>query len=567
MPLGIAGDIVLIVVASLVGGLIAQRLRQPLLVGYILAGVFVGPNTGGPTVTNIGDVELLAEIGVALLLFTLGLELSLRELRAVRFVALIGGPLQIGLSALFGYLLASRLLGFSSSDALWFGAMISLSSTMVVLKTVAAQGFTTTLATRVMVGILIVQDLALVPMLVVLPRLKDGAGAGWVLLQSSLQAGVFLAAMVFVGTRVIPWILRRVASWESRELFLVTVVALGVGIGYGTYLFGLSFAFGAFVAGLVLSESEFSHQALADIVPLRDVFGILFFASVGMLFDPAFLVGNAGQVIAVVLLIVAGKSLVAGMLVRGFGYGNMAPWIVGLGLSQVGEFSFVLARVGLQSGSITPHLYSLVLTATVLSMLVSPALMRLSPVLFRLWRRVRPQVEPLRTMHLPEAPAGGHVVVAGYGRTGRVVVDVLRRAGIETIVVERGYNATSELMKRRIPSVWGDCASEAVLSAAYVDRARVLVLAVSDSPTIRQAVAAARKLNPRIRLVLRAVTPEDVQDLTRAGGGDIVQPESEGGIEMMRRTLDLYSLDPARIDALTEDARAALYGAAPTRVP
>ena len=322
--MGIAADFVLIVVAGLAGAVVARSLGLPLLVGYVAAGVVVGPHTAGPTVAHIDDIELLAEIGVALLLFALGLELSFRDLRAVRRVALIGGPIQIGLTAWFGGWVARTALDMPMTDAIWFGAMVSLSSTMVVLKTLAAAGTTSTLASRVMIGLLVVQDLAVVPMLIVLPHVGDASAALPRLAQASLVAAAFLLAMVLVGTKLLPALLRRVAAWGSRELFLVAVVAAGVGIGSLTFQLGLSFAIGAFVAGIVLSESELSHQALSDVAPLRDVFGLVFFVSVGMLFDPRYVTAHAGQVALIVAIIVAGKSLICGLVARAFGYENGA---------------------------------------------------------------------------------------------------------------------------------------------------------------------------------------------------------------------------------------------------
>ena len=293
--MGIAGDIAIIIVAALIGGVIAQKLKQPLILGYILAGVVVGPNTGGITVSEVHTIEKLAEIGVALLLFALGLEFSLRELRPVKHIALIGTPIQIVLTLLFGYGVG-QLLDWEWIPSLWFGALISLSSTMVLLKTLENQGMIGTLSSRVMIGMLIVQDLAVVPMLIILPQLSHPETGLVILGWAALKAAAFLVVMIFVGTRVLPRVMKYVAGWNSRELFLVATAAIGLGIGYGTYLFGLSFAFGAFVAGMLLSESDYGYQALSDIIPLRDVFSLFFFTSVGMLIDPDFLWDNLGIV-------------------------------------------------------------------------------------------------------------------------------------------------------------------------------------------------------------------------------------------------------------------------------
>src|SRR5215831_4633596 len=308
--MGIAADFVLILVAGLIGGILARTLRLPLLVGYVLAGIFVGPYTGGPTVAQIHDIELLAEIGAALLLFALGLEISFRDLKPVLRIALIGGPIQILSVAGAGALAAFYGFHLPRTEAIWFGAMISVSSTMVVVKLLSVGGVTSTLASRVMIGLLVIQDLAVIPMLIVLPKLNNPERLGSNLAVSVLLAAVMLLSVFFVGTRFLPRLLNAVVSWGSRELFLVSVVTIGVGIGYEAYISGLSFPLGAFVAGIILSGSEFSHQALSDVVPLRDIFGLLFFVTVGMLFDPGFALRHAAQILIVVAGIFSGKAII-----------------------------------------------------------------------------------------------------------------------------------------------------------------------------------------------------------------------------------------------------------------
>ena len=288
--MGIAADIVIIVVASLLGGLLAQRLRQPLVLGYILAGAAVGPY-GFAVVSDMHEIELLAEIGVALLLFALGLEFAFRDLMPVRAIALVGTPIQIAVTIAYGFGLGTWL-GWDWRSALWLGGLISLSSTMVVLRTLMSQGRMGTLSSRVMIGVLIVQDLAVVPLMIILPQLHDPQTGLALLGLAALKAALFLALTIGVGVRWLPRLMVTIAGWNSRELFLLSITAIGLGIGYATHLVGLSFALGAFVAGMVLSESDYGHQALSDILPLRDLFGLLFFASVGMMFDPAFLVDH-----------------------------------------------------------------------------------------------------------------------------------------------------------------------------------------------------------------------------------------------------------------------------------
>ncbi len=370
--MGIAADIALILVAALIGGFFAQRLGQPLILGYITAGILVGPYTGGPTVVEMHDIELLAEIGVALLLFALGLEFNFKKLARVRWVAFFGTPVQLTLTIVLGMLL-SRLMGWSSYEGLWFGSLLALSSTMVILKTLMAQGTLGSLASRIMIGMLIVQDLAVVPMMIILPELSNWREGLPQVGLAVLRASLFLVVMIFVGTRVIPFILKRITAWNSRELFLIAVMALGLGIGYATYLAGLSFAFGAFVAGMVLSESDYSHQALSDIIPLRDVFGMLFFVSVGMLLNPSFLLANLSTIVLLVIAVSVGKAVIFAGTVRLFGYRGELPLAVGLGLFQIGEFAFVLARVGTSEGALSSDQYNLLLATALITMLLTPS--------------------------------------------------------------------------------------------------------------------------------------------------------------------------------------------------
>src|SRR5215203_6557126 len=456
--MGIAGDIALILVAALLGGVVARWLRLPLILGYIAAGVLVGPNTFGPTVGDVHEIELLAEIGVALLLFTIGLHFPLGELAPVRRIALIGTPIQMLLTIAFGYGIG-RYLGFSPSEAVWFGALVSLSSTAVVLKTLSEQGVLGTLSSRVIIGMLIVQDIAVVPLLILLPELEN-VGEGLPELGiAAIQATLFIAGMAIFGTRVFPWLMARVASWNSRELFLISVEAVGLGVGYGTYLFGLSFAFGAFVAGVVLSQSDYSHQALADIGPLRDVFAMLFFVSVGMLLDPLFLWQEAPTVLAVVLFVFVGKGVIFAGVGRLFGYGNIVPFVLGLGLFQVGEFSFLLARVGVDAGALSEATYSIALTVAVVTMAATPFTVRAAPVLYDKWRERYPAA-PKSTIELPERNLKDHVVVVGYGRVGGFVARMLRRLDQRFVVIESDYARADEARVAGVPIVYGDVVLE-----------------------------------------------------------------------------------------------------------
>jgi CPA2 family monovalent cation:H+ antiporter-2 len=555
--LGIAGDIALILVAALLGGAVAQRLGLPLILGYILAGVLVGPNTGGPTVGGVHDIELLAEIGVALLLFTIGLHFSLDELAPVRRVALWGTAIQMSLTAAFGYGVG-RLLGFGWQEAAWFGALLSLSSTAVVLKSLSEQGVMGTLSSRVIIGMLIVQDLAVVPLIIVLPELGDIGEGLPELGVAALRAVVFIAFMVIFGRRILPWLMARIAGWNSRELFLISVVGIGLGVGYGTYLFGLSFAFGAFVAGVILSQSEYSHQALADVEPLRDVFAMLFFVSVGMLLDPRFLLENAGVVALVVSVVFAFKGLLFAGVARVFGYGNIVPFAVGLGLFQVGEFSFVIARVGIEAGAISQRSYSMMLTTAVVTMALTPFAMRLAPAFYGRWRERFPR-ELLRTFNLPETGLRDHVVIAGYGRVGAFVAGLLGRLEQPFVVVDSNPGRTDEASEAGYPTVFGEAGAEPVLEAAGVRRARLVIVTVPDPVGVRLAVERVRAINPNVHVVVRSTTVEQMEELGRLGVYEAVHPESEAGLELGRQALNHLGVGAVEIQRFADEVRRELY--------
>ena len=533
--MALVADLSLVLLAALAGGFLAQRLGQPLMVGYVLAGVIVGPFTGGLTVVNVHDIEQLAELGVALLLFSLGLELSFRELKPVRAVALGGATVQIIATTALGLALGLSL-GWPWRSAVWFGALISLSSTMVVLKTVQAQGRRGTLSARVMFGILIVQDLAVVPLMIVLPELSDPAGGLLVLGTAALRAVLLLGVIVLVATRLVPRLLAFVARWNSRELFLLSTTTLALGIGYITWSFGLSMALGAFVAGLVINESEYVHQALSDIMPLRDLFGMLFFVSVGMLLDPALVWHQLGALVYVVIAIGIGKAAILAGVVRAFGYWNVVPLAVGLTLFQVGEFAFVLARVGLSSGAIDTDVYALTLNAAIVTMVLTPAVSGLTSVLYeRLWRH-RPR-EAFEGINLPRAGLSNHVIVAGWGRVGRSVGDALSHLNLPYVLVEFDDRRVRQARVAGVPVIYGDASQTVVLEAAGVSLARAMLVTAPAFPDVRSIVSAARQVRPDLSIVARADGTEAIHGLYALGVQEVASPEFEAAIEMTRQAL------------------------------
>ncbi|WP_417911133.1 cation:proton antiporter [Candidatus Electronema sp. PJ] len=555
--MGIAADIVIIVVAALIGALLAQRLKQPLILGYIAAGIVVGPHTGGITVGDIHEIELLAEIGVALLLFALGLEFSISELKPVRKIALFGTPVQILLTLVFGFFLG-KYLGWPWTAAVWLGALISLSSTMVTLKTLMSRGLVGTLSSKVMIGMLIVQDIAVIPMMIILPQLSSPETGLPLLALAAAKSAIFLLLMLYIGRKLLPWLLAHVAQWNSRELFILSITAIGLGVGYATYLFGLSFAFGAFVAGMVLSESDYGHQALSDIIPLRDIFGLLFFTSVGMLLDPAFLLANWGKILALVAAVGLFKGVVFSALAVFFGYSNIVPLAVGFGLFQIGEFAFVLARVGLESKAIDQDMYSLVLALSVLSMVLTPFASALVPPLYKVKKRFF-QREPLQTENIPHAGLTDHVVIAGGGRVGQHIAQVLTQLDLPFVIIELNHQRLLECKAAQYPVIYGDMSQPAVVAASQLQAARVLLITAPSVVTSQSIVQQAHRLRPDLHIIVRANGAEQAKTLYESGIYMAVLPEMEAGLEIARQALLHLEIPVAVIQQYTDSVRQQLY--------
>lgn len=561
--MGIATDIILLVVVAFFCGLLMQRLKQPLILGYILAGVLLGPHTGGLTITEVHDIELLAEIGVGLLLFALGLEFSHKDLKPVKYIALLGTPLQIGLTLALGIGIG-KMMGWDLKTSIWFGALISLSSTMVLLKTLMNQGWLGTLSSKVMIGMLIVQDLAVVPMLIILPLLNDPAAGLVSLGYAALKAALFLVGMFVLGAKLLPWLMRHIAKLGSRELFLLAIIAIGLGIGYATYLVGLSFAFGAFVAGMVLNESDYGHQALSDIIPLRDVFGLLFFASVGMLLDPRFFMDNFSTILLLVLVVSIGKGLIFSSISWVFRYGNVIPVAVGLGLFQVGEFSFVLARIGLGTGAISPDFYNLVLTTAVLTMILTPMLSAQTDRLYTLKKRWF-QKEPLESINFPDKGLSRHVLIAGGGRVGMQIASALDRLALPFVIIELDQRRVDQAQNNGYAIVYGDASHEVVLAAASVAAASLLVVTIPGIVESQSIITHAQRMNNSLEVVARLSDPDFLDIFNELNVTDLVYPELEAGLEMTRQALFALGIPVTEIQRQTETLRQDYFASSMSR--
>ena len=537
---------------GLVLGYIATRLRLPALVGYLAAGIMLGPATPG-FVADAALAGQLAEIGVMLMMFGVGLHFSLDDLWAVRKVALPGAVLQIAVATGMGMGLA-HWWGWSIGGGLVFGLALSVASTVVLLRALEERGILDSFNGRIAVGWLVVEDLVTVMVLVLLPAVAGSLGgttmdahgvpvpAGEVDLLSTLaitlgKVGAFIALMLVVGRKLFPWILWQVARTGSRELFTLCVIAAAVGIAYGsTHFFGVSFALGAFFAGMVLRESELAHRAANESLPLRDAFAVLFFVSVGMLFEPAIVTEQPLKLLAVVAIIVFGKSVAAFLLVVLLRYPAKTALMVSASLAQIGEFSFILAALGMSLGLMPAEGQSLILAGAIISIALNPIVFSVTKPLERWLTRDGSMVskferaaDPLAElpMSVPHEHLDGQVVLVGYGRVGRRIAEVLQKHSIPFVVAEQNREVVDQLRRKGIHAVAGNAGEPAVLIQAHVARASMLVIATPDTFHVRAMVETARLLNPNIKTVVRTHSDEEAELLRSELPAKIFMGEEE----------------------------------------
>jgi len=556
-------------------GFVAARLRLPALVGYLLAGVVIGPFTPG-FVADAAMASQLAEIGVMLLMFGVGLHFSLGDLLAVRKIAVPGAVVQMMVATALGMALATWW-GWGLGGALVFGLALSCASTVVLLRALETLGILDSHTGRIAVGWLVVEDLAMVLVLVLLPPLGEWLGSsgsggqapdggtllrtlGWTL----LQVGGFVALMLLVGRRVFPWVLWQVARTGSRELFTLCVVAAAVSIAFGSAaLFGVSFALGAFFAGMVMRESEFSHRAAQESLPLRDAFAVLFFVSVGMLFNPSVLWDRPMQVLAVVAIIMLGKTLAAAALVLAFRYPLNTALTVSASLAQIGEFSFILVALGASLGMLPPEGASLVLAGSLISMALNPMLFHaIAPLQAWLrarsaWaRRLEQRDDPLAELPMTTDSRylARQVVLVGYGRVGRRVANALMANDIPFVVAEQNRELVESLRESGIAAVYGDAVDPAVLIQAHIARAAMLVITAPDPMNVQQMIATACTLNPNIETVVRSHSSDEARRLTQECGSTVFLAD-----EALAQAMSRYVLERTEARQMLATAPAPLH--------
>lgn len=552
-------------VAAFVGGMLARRFKLPAIAGYLLAGVAIGPATPGFVGDSV-EIAQLAEMGVIFMMFGVGLHFSLRDLFSVKSIAVPGAILQMVLGTLMGMGLA-HLWGWSADAGFVLGLAISIASTVVLLRGLSDAGEAQTTAGKVATGWLILEDLATVAILVLMP-LVFGSGAESAGLLGALKAigaaAAFIGIMLLVGSRVLPWLLTRIARLGSRELFILAVVAVSLGTAFGAaQFFGVSLALGAFLAGVVVRESDAGHQVGAELVPFRDIFSILFFVSVGMLVDPVAIARDPIPVLVLALAIVVGKWLINMLLGFVLPASGRTMLVVAAGLSQIGEFSFIVGQTGMHLGVLSSEQYSFILAGAVISIVANPFVFRFTPAIERrlsaipaIWGRLErrlsekgPETESLE----------GHVVVVGGGRVGGQVVKVMDQLSIPVLVVEVDAECVDALRAAGHLAMFGDATSPEVLSHTRLPYARAMVVTVADDVSAELVVASARGLAPAVPVVTRAESVSSVERLLDLGAHHVVHPELEGGLEIIRHTLLDLGFAPDKIQRYSDDVRRHAY--------
>lgn len=554
----IVGDLLAIFAISIAVVFLFQKVRLPSIAGFLAVGALVGPY-GLNLISNLDGVSVVSEIGVVLLLFTIGIEFSLGQLTASRGLLMVAGPLQvIGILALVA--ITATVWDIPFRQVVFWGCLLSLSSTAIVLKALKERGETDTLHGRATISILIFQDLAVIPMMLFIPLLaqSDGQGIGGLLL--ALTTSVVLLGMIIVTARwVVPRLLEHIVRTQIRELFLLTIIVLCLGIAWITSLAGLSLALGAFIAGLIISESRYSHQAVAEVIPFRDSFTSLFFVSVGMLMDARVMLNHPVLVLGLVGAIVFGKCIGGAASIIAMGFPLRAAILTGMALAQVGEFAFILAEAGQAAGLLTGEARQLFLAVSVLTMVGTPFLIKGAPKIARraeAIQRLRHWL-PRRT-DAQMAAAGAHhptikdhVIVVGYGVNGRNLARVLEETEIPYIVVELHGEIVRKEANKGVPIIYGDATNAAVLRHVRIGQAKVLVVAVSDPFAARRLVQLARSMNSGIHIIVRSRYVKAIDELLRLGADEVVPEEFETSIEIFALVLRTYEMPQ---DVITEKA-------------
>ncbi len=551
-------DLLVLLLASVPIAFICHQLRLPVMVGFMVTGVLIGPSALR-LIKDLHAIELLAEVGIALLLFTIGLEFSLRRLMEMKRLVLGGGGLQVVLTILIA-LGVEKLLGKPANQALFFGFLVALSSTAIVLKSYAERLEIDTLYGRASVGILLFQDLCIVPMMLLVPILSGQEGSSVANIAGAVgKAAAVIGGIVFTARKIVPFLLYQVTRLRSSEVFIIFVVLVSLGTAWLTSRFGLSMAVGAFIAGLVLSESDYSHQIVSDILPFRDVFNSVFFISIGMLLSLSSLAQSFLAVMILLAAVIVGKAIVVAIVARMLRYSLRVSITLGIGLAQVGEFSFILAKAGSAQNLLSQPDYQLFLAASVLSMIATPFLIHVAPkISLSLESWLGAVATPSREAPGERASERGlnhHVIVIGYGVNGRNVSKVLHRLGIPYLVLELNAQTVRAAATQGVPIRYGDAGRRQALRHAGVEQAAIMVLAISDALVTRRTVALARELNPDLHIIVRTRYMSEVGELFDLGASEVIPEEFETSVEIFSRVLKQYGVSRQSIEQEVEEVR------------
>ncbi len=553
-------DLAYVFVAAVLGAGLAWVTRQPLILGYVLGGILVSPLTPGPSVTNIYTFELFAEIGVILLMFSIGLEFSLKDLLRVKWVALAGGPLGILLSVAVGVGVGAAL-GWPLLQGAIVGMVISVVSTMVLARLLLDRGELHSRHGRVMIGITLVEDLAVVVLIVLIPTLGAPEGGRVVAIALALgTAAIILVPFLYLASRVVPPLMLRVARTHNQELFLLVALAIGMGTAALTQAAGLSLALGAFLAGLIISESDYAHETLDRLLSLRDVFVAFFFVTVGTLIDPSILWTNLPLLALMVGLVLVGKLVIWTTVVWLFGHPFWTAVLVGVGLTQIGEFSFIIVQVARASGLVGDDVYNATLAASLLTILANALMVRAAGRIVG-QAGVAGAAATARSAPAETGALREHVVLCGFGRVGSAVAEALETFRLRYVVLETDPDIIGALRTRGIPALFGNAARRRLLERAGVERAALVIVTVPEDHHAQLAVRAARELNPRVPILARTHQREAGQALRAAGATEVIQPELEAGLTLIRHGLGQLSLPKESLTAYLEVLRDALGGA------
>jgi monovalent cation:H+ antiporter-2, CPA2 family len=554
-------DLAYVFVAAVLGALLARLAGQPLVLGYVVAGVALSPLTPGPAVSDIHTFELFAEIGVVLLMFSIGIEFSLRDLLRVKWVAILGGPLGILLSIALG-LGAGSLLGWPPIQGVIIGMVVSVASTMVLARILMDRGELHTRHGRIMIGITLVEDLAVVVLIVLVPRLGVVDTDGLLSIAGAIGLGLaILVPFCYLAARGVPRLLTYVARTHSSEVFLLVALAIALGTAALTQAVGLSLALGAFLAGLLISESDYAHETLARLLPVRDVFVALFFVTVGALMNPRAVLDNPSLLGVIVALVIVGKFVIWTAVVALFGHPLVTASLVGVGLTQIGEFSFILIHVARAAGHVGDDVYNAVLAASLLTILGNAFLVRLVPGWVENVQIVRR--EPAARLAEPDGKGlAGHVVVCGFGRVGTEIGEALETFHVPYVAIEVDPDIVKNVRRRGVRCLFGDASNDHLLEAAGVDRAALVVVAVPEIEGAYLAVRHVRARTAEVPILARAHQSADRERLIAAGATEVIQPEIEAASTLIRHALRRLALPRDRVLAYLGRFRVAMEDAA-----